>query len=294
MRKTTLWMVTILLAAAAAWAERPVNESRPAAANASISIENVAGSLEIIGSDGAELQVTGTLGDDVEELEIEGDAEEWSIEVVIPDDEMGGKRDISAHLTVRVPRGATLEVAAVSAAIEIRGVEGAIEAGSVSGAVSVSGGSSDVEVESVSGAVSVTGGSGSIEVESVSGEVELKGVSGDLEATTVSGQIRVEAEAVADVEIGSVAGGVFFQGRPGGGSLEIESHSGNVEVLLPAGVSARFELESFSGRIDNGLGPPATRVDSYAPGVSVEFATGSGETRVSIETFSGNISLRSF
>ncbi len=295
MRKTTLWTLAILFAAVAARAEQSVNATRSVAADATISIENVVGSLTIIGSDETELRVTGTMGDDVEELEISGDADELSIEVVIPDDDnWQGKRKVGADLEIRVPRGVSLEVESVSASIDISGVSGAIEAGSVSGAVTVAGGSSDVEVESVSGAVSVTGGSGSIVAESVSGAVVLEGVAGDIEATTVSGTIKVDAGAVDDVELESVAGSIYFKGRLTDGTLDIESHSGNVEVLLPADLGAEFELESFSGRIENAFGPAARRSDRYEPGVSVEFSTGSGSADVSIETFSGNIVLKKY
>jgi len=295
MRKTIIWMAAIFVAAAAVWAEQSVNESRSVAAEDTISIEIVAGSLTIIGSDGGDLQVTGTLGDDVEELEIDSDGDGWSIEVIIPDDDhWKGERKIAADLEVRLPRGVSLEIEAVSASIDISGVNGEIEAASVSGAVTVVGGSSDIDAESISGAVSVTGGSGSIVAESVSGKVSLDGVSGDVEAMTVSGQIRVEAGAVDDVEIESVAGSVYFKGQLGDGSLDIESHSGSVEILLPAGLGADFELESFSGRIDNDFGPPAARSDSYAPGVSAEFTTGSGGAEVSVATFSGNIVVREF
>ena len=295
MRKTILWTVAILIAASAAQAERPINVSRPAAADVSISIENLAGSLEIIGSDGTELVITGTLGDDVEELEVEGDARDLSIEVIIPDDERGGARKIAVDLKVLVPRGASLEIEVVSASVDISGVTGEIEAGSVSGAVTVAGGSTDIEIETVSGAVTVTGGSGSVSAESVSGEIRLEGVAGEIEASTVSGSVRVEAGAVQDVEIESLAGSVYFKGQLGHeGSLEVESHSGNVELFLPAGLEADFELESFSGRIDNGFGPAARRVDRYAPGSSAEFMTGSGSAEVSVQTFSGNIELKKF
>ncbi len=295
MRKMILWSLVILVAAAAAApAEQQVNATRSVAADAKISIETVAGSLTIVGTDGTEVRVTGTMGDDVEELDIRGDARDLSIEVVVPDGK-GRRRslEIAADLEVQVPRGAALEIEAVSSSVEIRGVNGEIEAASVSGAVSAAGAGSEIEVESVSGMVSVTGGSGSISAESVSGKVMLAGVSGDIEASTVSGDIEIDAGTVGDVEIESVSGDVRFHGQPRtGGSLEIESHSGNVEVLLPADVSASFELSSFSGGIDSDFGPPARRSDRYEPGLTAEFTTGSGGAEVSLETFSGNIVLK--
>jgi DUF4097 and DUF4098 domain-containing protein YvlB len=295
MHKMMLCTLVILAAAAAAPAEQRVDATRSVAADATISIENVAGSLTITGSDSPEVRITGAMGDDVEELEISGDASDLSIEVVIPDsDDRRGERKIAADLEVQVPSGATLEIETVSATVEIGGVRGDIEAESVSGSVDVEGGTGDIDVESVSGSVSVSGGS-SVVAESVSGRVALVGASGDIEATTVSGEIEVQAGAVGDVEIESVSGGVRFQGTPGGESeLEVESHSGNVELLLPAGLGAKFELETFSGGIDNGFGPPAQRADHYEPGLTAEFVTGAGGAEVSVQTFSGNIVLKSF
>ena len=198
------------------------------------------------------------------------------------------------NLEVQVPRGSRLDVEGVSASVDVSGVSGEIDAASVSGAVTVAGGSSHVDAESVSGDVTVRGVVGAVAAESVSGRIELLEVAGELEASTVSGGIRVEAGAVTDVEIETVAGNVYFQGSPGGGSLEIESHSGNVEALLPAALGARFELESFSGRIENAFGPPARRSDRHEPGTSAEFTTGAGGAEVSIETFSGNITLKTY
>ncbi len=294
MRKMILCTALMLAMAGAAGAEQPVNATHPVPPGATISIENVAGSLTITGTDSSELRITGILGDDVEELEVSGDSEDVSIEVVIPDDDnWKGARKIAADLEIQVPRGAALDVETVSASIDIRGVSGEIEAGSVSGPVTVAGGTGEIEVESVSGSVAVSGGSGTITAESVSGKVMLDGVSGDIEATTVSGEIHVDAGMVNDAEIESVAGGVYFKGQLGG-DLEIESHSGNVEVFLPADLAADFELESFSGGIENGFGPQARRTDRWEPGLSAEFYTGQGGADVSVETFSGNIVLKKF
>lgn len=294
MRKTMLWILTALLAVSTAHAERPVDATRSVAADAEISIETVAGSVTVVGGDAAELRVTGTIGDDVEELRIDGDAGKMTIEVVVPDGDDWGNREIGADLEVVVPRGASLEVETVSAKVAVREVGGAIEVETVSGGIDVAGGSSPIEAESVSGNVDVRGGS-SVEAESVSGRVTLTGSSGALEATTVSGKIHIEAGPVSDVEIESVSGSVHFKGQLGSsGSLEVDTHSGNAEVHLPAGLEARFEIQTFSGRIDNGFGPSPKRRDRYEPGLVAEFVTGSGGAEVTIESFSGNISLKGF
>ena len=49
----------LVVAAGAVWAGQPVNESRPVAPGAEISVENLAGSLTVEGSSGGMLEVTG-------------------------------------------------------------------------------------------------------------------------------------------------------------------------------------------------------------------------------------------
>ena len=57
-------------------------------------------------------------------------------------------------------------------------------------------------------------------------------------------------------------------------------------------VSARFEVSTFSGRIDNDFGPDGERTSRFAPGRALEHTTRDGSARISIETFSGNVFLR--
>ena len=68
--------------------------------------------------------------------------------------------------------------------------------------------------------------------------------------------------------------------------------SGSVTLALPAGVAADFSVSTFSGGVDNALGPPASRVGEYTTEKELEFSTGGGGANVSVHTLSGGISLR--
>ncbi len=51
-------------------------------------------------------------------------------------------------------------------------------------------------------------------------------------------------------------------------------------------------METFSGRIKSDWGPEAVRAGRYSPGMQLEFSTGAGEARVTIDSFSGSVWLK--
>lgn len=295
MNHTTPIAFFTLLLAAPVWAARSVEETRPAEPDVKVSIENLSGSVEVTGWDRSEVKVSGSLGDDTRGLWLDGDPSDWEIEVEIPDGRWGGRRDLESRLEVWVPRGAEVEVETVSASIRIRDVDGRLDLESVSGEIDAAGGGRRVELETVSGAIDFTGGGATweLDAESVSGRVTLRGVRGEIEASSVSGRLDVEAVEIRRGVFESVSGDVRLDLDPSGNAvIDVEAHSSNVTLTLPANVSARFQVSTFSGKIDNDFGPTGERTSRFAPGRSLDHTTGDGAVRVSIETFSGNVSLR--
>jgi len=109
----------------------------------------------------------------------------------------------------------------------------------------------------------------------------------------VSGSIRVEASDIEQGDFEAVSGSVRFTGALSPGArLSAESHSGSVVLNLPADTSARFQVETFSGSINNGFGGgEAERTSRYAPGKRLDFTIGSGDAQVRVESFSGSVTL---
>ena len=83
MKKFALISALILLCVSAAVAGRPVDESRKATSDGEVAVELLSGTVKFIGSGGNEVRVSGTLGDDVEELKIESHGDRILIEVVL-------------------------------------------------------------------------------------------------------------------------------------------------------------------------------------------------------------------
>ncbi len=274
------------------WADTEVDRTVEASAGASIEIENTAGSIRVRGWDSQQVQITGTIGDDVSELVVEGGRDRILIKVDTPDRRSWSRRDIDARLDIKVPRGSRLEIETVSASIDVEAFDGRLKAETVSGSIEVSGSLSEADLETVSGSIRVDGANTRVSAESVSGSVRLRGVSGRVEASTVSGSVDVQAGTIERGEIESVSGSVGLAcGLARGARLDVGSHSGNVTVQLPADVSASFEASTFSGRIENDFGPQAERTSKWVPSRSLEFTTGGGDAEVSLETFSGSLRI---
>lgn len=295
MRFTPTLLFTLLLClifSPATWAAQTVDETRAASANARIQVENLAGSVQVTGWNRDEVHIAGALGDDVEGLDITGSENHLSIEVKFPRGE-GRNRDLDADLEIHVPAGCQLEVETVSASIDVADLAGQAELTSVSGAITLSGRPTAAEVETVSGSVRIRGAGTPVDVESVSGSITLTGVADEIEVSTVDGTIEVTADEIRRGEIQAVSGTIRVSGRlTAGARLDLQGHSSDVTLAVPAGTSASFDVTTFSGDIDNALGPAAESISRYAPGKKLEFTTGSGDARVSIETFSGNVTLK--
>ena len=268
-----------------------VNKTLDAAAAGHIDIYNTAGSIEVSGWSRNSVQVTGELGDDVEELIFERDGDDILIKVKVP---RHHGRDIDSDIVVRVPQGSSIDVSGVSADIEVAGVNGEQALHTVSGDVEASGVSADLEAATVSGDVDVKGSGANTETSAatVSGDVWVSGLSGELEAESVSGDVTVEGGSFDRVYFETVNGDLNFKSElRSGGKLAAESVNGDIEIEFTGKVSARFDIETFNGDIYNCFGPKPERTSRYAPGLELSFTQGDGDGRVVVETLNGGISI---
>ncbi len=267
MSGSVTWIPAALVAASLVWAAPAApraqqaihQEEIQAAPDAVVEVDNLAGSVVVNGWSRDRVKVTGTLGRGAERLEVEGSGSRIRIRVVLPESrgERRERRIEGSDLTISVPTGSRLKVNTVSAAVEVSGIEG--QAG----------------VQTVSGAVLLKGRVCRAEINTVSGSIDMDAVEGLEEANlnTVSGHLAIDAT------------------RLDGGSYRLNTLSGDVTVRNAGGLAADWNVSTFSGQIDNEIGPPAERTSQYAPGQSVTFSTGGG-SEIALNTFSGRIQIR--
>src|SRR5690606_22931891 len=166
----------LLVAATAAWADTPIDETRALDPDGRIEIDNLKGRIDVEAWDRAEVRITGSLGEGVEKLEIDGDNRSLSVRVKYP--RRGGLGFRSGdntgptRLHVMVPLRADLEIDSVAADIDVVGVAPAeVSIDSVSGKVVLVGAPRELSVETVSGDLRVTSNSRDVDIASVSGDI---------------------------------------------------------------------------------------------------------------------------
>jgi DUF4097 and DUF4098 domain-containing protein YvlB len=279
------------LAVATTAAASEVDESIDAAADGHVDIINISGSIEVYGWSKDSVEVTGELGEKVEELILERNGDKVLVKVKVP---RNNSNNISSDLTIRVPAGSSIDVSTVSADITSEDVEGDQMLHTVSGDVEAQAADSDVSAQSVSGDVDVTGDGSEIEAHAntVSGDVTIIAVSGAVEAEAVSGDILIRDGSFERAALNSVNGSIDFQAElTNGGKLAVETVNGDVDVQFVGDVSAKFNIETFNGDIGNCFGPKAQRTSKYTPGYELSFTEGDGDGRVTITTLNGDIDM---
>jgi DUF4097 and DUF4098 domain-containing protein YvlB len=272
---------------AGAW-ER-VDARRSASPDGVVSIENAAGSIKVVGWDRPEVAVAGEVAGGAESLELAGGGRRTTVEVDVP----GNPHHMPSHLEVHVPAGSRVEIDGFAAEITVSGVKGDVQAETVNGGIRVSGTPREVSATSVNGVVEISGATRRVKAESVNGAVTVGASGGDVAASTVNGVVRVTGGTFDRVELETVGGSVRFSGGLSGrGILNVETVSGSVALTFPDGVAADFSVSTFSGDVENELGPPARRTSRYTTEKQLDFSTGSGGATISVQTLSGGIALK--
>ncbi len=279
---------SLILASACAFAGQSVDERWDIDADASVSIENLAGKIVIEGWNRNEARLTGELGDSVEELEISASDSSLRINVA----NRNSRNIDNTELKLMVPEGVSIDASAVSADIDVSGMDNEkLTASSVSGDVAVDVTSQRVSIESVSGDVEFRGRTTRISAESVSGDLELSGISGEISVSAVSGDMELHSGLIDSGKLETVSGDIFMTGELSGNSrLTVESMSGDVYIGLPADQSGLFKAESFSGRITTDFG--SVNHAKHGPGSHLKYVAGDSGAEVRVESFSGNIKLK--
>lgn len=280
-----------------ALADTPIQLRHDATAAAHISITNIAGSVNVIGWDRNEVQVTGRLGDGTKPLAITGS--NGSLEIKV--EPRGGtglfnwggdSRMAPTMLELHVPKAASLEVDVVSAPLVIDGLDGGkIEVNAVSSKVRINARTPSLSVDSVSGNIELAGQATKAELQTVSGDILAPALGSKSELQTISGRIRAGGGPWQKLTLSTVSGDIQLNGGVASdGKLDIDSMSGNVDLQLAGDTSAKLHASSFSGDLHSDFGTP--KEAEHGPGSSLQTQLGAGQGQINIETFSGDLRVR--
>jgi hypothetical protein len=274
---------------------KPFAAKTAAEPTGTVEIVNVAGSIEVTGWDQPLVDVSGTIGDKVERVDVTGSTGTGSgnhttVRVVLPSGSswMG---DSSAQLKIKIPHGSSLEVSLVSADLSVSSIDGSQKLQTVSGNISGSAGGK-LQVNTVSGDVRMTTHDDhAMQIKSISGDITVSGADGDVQVNTVSGDAELTLGTLSSARFESVSGDLKVSSTLAPtGQFEASSISGDLRVKFTAQPDADIEVQSFSGDISNCFGPKPAE-EHYGPGSRLNFRSGKGGGRVHIDTKSGDVSV---
>ena len=280
-------------AAKSASARQTIERRAPIASDASIRIAGAISTLKIIGWDRDSLAITGTAPagarfDGGIGSSASGPSRGAKFYLETNNEQFGG-----GDLELRVPRRARVWAKSGSATIEDSGVTGGLDHNVVGGAVVVSSKPRELNIESMDGAVRVMAGAEWLRVKTATGEIEVRGGSEDAGLSTVSGAIRVLDGRYDRGKFETVTGDITYRGEVGfRGSMDLTTHSGRVELRLPARPDLELDAATVTGSIENAVTSNRPITGREGRGMELGFSSGGGNTRVVIRSFKGDVALK--
>ncbi len=204
-------------------------------------------------------------------------------------------RSGDTHFEVMVPVGVHVRARATQGDVSVAGTRGGVDASTQSGDIVVEDVTEMVDLATLSGAISARGITGRLDVRSSGGDVMLVDVKGDVEATSVGGDLVMRNVVARNARGKTTGGDVTFEGAiDPTGRYEFGSHSGDVDLIIPAGTGAQVTVATYNGSIESDF-PITLKPGEHGVGATKRFTfdIGKGDARISAESFSGDVTVRS-
>jgi DUF4097 and DUF4098 domain-containing protein YvlB len=263
-----------------------------------VSVKNISGDIAVKTWNKAEVKIdalkVSKKKEDLTKVKIlvEKEGDSLSIVTEYPKKLFGSKSiNVSVDFKLMIPDKATAKVSSVSGDLSFENIGGTLTAGTVSGDVKAVKAAQGVEAKSVSGDVTVEGVKGDVELKSVSGDIKVEGVQGSVEVESVSGELKLRGVSKANkVKAKALSGDVDYEGEiNASGKYSFKSHSGDIQLYIPANAAFDFEAQTFSGKIKSDF---EIKISGEFGKREMQGSVSGGGAKISLSTFSGNVYLK--
>jgi hypothetical protein len=272
-------IVTVVLAtclASAALAETRKEYRFTVGPNANVSVDTQYGAISVRPGSSGQVVVMATLMSD----KVEVDQQQTGNRIEIASHLLPGSSQDTGQVDYEllIPPDATLSLHSSTGPLSAEHLQGDLTLEGPDAMVNVrSCENGHVHVRTMRGPITLTDvRNGHVEIESISGDIRLKSVTGLLvQATSSSGKI-------------------FYDGDFGSsGDYKFTTHTGDIEALAPADVSADFKAQSVLGRVQHDF-PLQSRHSRFPVEAGRSFfgTAGKAASEVVLRSFSGRIRLK--
>lgn len=246
-----------------------------------VNIVNGSGSIALHSGAGHQLLVAYTIHSAKVEVDQNASANKQRVELLthaLPGEKPTAD-EAKVDYDVTVPTGISVNVTTTSAPITADGISSEIDLSSETGQITVHNiAKSHVHVRSMTAPVSLQDVTMSrVDIQSTGGTVQLKNVNGQR------------------ISVGTTSGNIDYQGDcSGGGNYILTTHSGAIDVTLPATASVDLTARSTTGQVENAFPLEQKTHNSFVPQQGRSFAgtSNSGSSSVELQSFSGKIRVK--
>jgi DUF4097 and DUF4098 domain-containing protein YvlB len=271
----TTWILATCLASTA-FAETKKEYRFTVGPNANISVDTQYGAISVRPGSSDQVMVTATLGSD----KVEVDQRQNGNRIEIASHLLPGSSQETGQVDYEllIPPGAT---------VSLHSSTGPLSAEHLQGDLTLEGPDAMVNIRNVE--------NGHVHVRTMRGPVTLTDVrNGHVEIDTISGDVHLKSVTGPLVQASSGSGKIFYDGDFGSnGDYKFTTHTGDIEALVPADVSADFKAHSMLGRVQHDF--PLQSQHSRFPveaGRSFFGTVGKAASEVVLRSFSGKIRLK--
>jgi hypothetical protein len=281
-----------VLTAGPVHAQQKVLAGFAATPTVSVRLFAAVGTVQVLGWDRDSVQVSGVVPADtrVEMGPLRSTKKIEGFKLFIEAATEKGARE--GKLTFHVPRGARVWLKTGSSRIEVSDVTGGLDLNVVGGSITVHGNPRELRAESMDGAVTVDGTPEWMRVKTATGDIVLRGGQ-NIGASTISGTIDAQGGQVDHAVLETTTGAIRFAlGLARGATVQMETHSGPIDVRLPRKAEAEVDAASVTREIENSWSRVRPVAGREGRGMTLTNSGGISGGRVVVRSFKGRITLR--
>lgn len=206
---------------------------------------------------------------------------------VRPERTTRGRQD--ADFTVHVPAWMDVRVHGQQLEVSVRGTRSEVSVETIGGDIVVEG-AGRADVRTIQGAVTVRGVDGPVEVWSVNQGVTLSDIGGDISVETTNGAISLRDIRSTGARATTVNGSILYDGAiRENGRYAFTTHNGTISVHVSERANATISAATYNGSFQSDF---PVRLTGTGRDRQYHFTLGSGNARVELESFNGDIRLR--
>jgi hypothetical protein len=286
-------LVAIAASGASLHAQQKVHTAYAATADVSVRLFASVGTVHVQGWDKDSVVVTGVVASGSQvALGTPGSGPSRGLKFFVESPTEQAVREGS--LTMRVPRGARVWLKTGSADVTVSEVTGGLDVNVVGGSIVVHGSPRELRAESMDGAVTIDGSPSWMRVKTATGNIAVRGGE-DIGASTISGTIDARGGEVERAKLESTTGAIRVAlGLTRGASIEMETHSGPIEVQLSRKSPPEVDAATVTGAIENLWSKTAPVAGREGRGMTLTSGGGPMDGRVVLRSFKGKVTLRGF